>query len=81
MRYMNYIGVKREIDKLGRVCIPKEMRKMFNLDAEVEIQATTEGVLIKNPEYIVIKQVKIKDDSVCKCAIETGVPEGAKKLR
>ena len=55
---MDNIGVKKEIDKLGRICIPKEMRTLFNLQNEVELHVTKEGVLIKNPEYILVKKVK-----------------------
>ena len=52
------------MDKLGRICIPKEMRNMYNLNESVEILATTEGVLIRNPEYILVKIEKIsKKDS------------------
>jgi len=53
---MKKIGVKKEIDKLGRICIPKEMRKLFNLENEVELQITDEGILLKNPEYILVKR-------------------------
>ncbi len=53
---MDQIGVKKEIDKLGRICIPKEMRKLFNLENEVELQITKEGILLKNPEYILVKK-------------------------
>ena len=53
---MDQIGVKKEIDKLGRICIPKEMRKLFNLENEVELQITKEGILLKNPEYIHVKK-------------------------
>ena len=56
---MKSVGVKKEIDKLGRICIPKEMRKLFNLENEVELQITTEGILIKNPEYILVKKEEI----------------------
>ena len=52
---MDMVGVKKEIDKLGRICIPKEMRKLFALENEVELQITKEGILIKNPEYILVK--------------------------
>ena len=52
---MGNVGVKKEIDKLGRICIPKEMRKLFALENEVELQITKEGILIKNPEYILVK--------------------------
>ena len=53
---MNRIGIKNEIDRLGRICIPKEMRMLFKLENEVELQITEEGVLIKNPEYILVKK-------------------------
>lgn len=52
---MEIVGIKKEIDKLGRICIPKDMRKLFSLENEVELQITTEGILVKNPEYILVK--------------------------
>ena len=57
---MDKIGVKKEIDRLGRICIPKEMRKLFNLENEVELQITKEGILVKNPEYILVKKEEYK---------------------
>ena len=53
---MNKVGVRKELDKLGRICIPKEMRKLFKLENEVELQVTEEGILIKNPEYVLVKR-------------------------
>ena len=53
---MQDTGIVRRIDDLGRICIPKEMRKPFNLEGEVEILVTKEGILIKNPEYILVKK-------------------------
>lgn len=53
---MDKVGVKKEIDKLGRIVIPKEMRALFNLQNEVELQITKEGILLKNPEYILVKK-------------------------
>jgi len=53
---MEKIGVKKEVDKLGRICIPKEMRKLFHIENEVELQITKEGILLKNPEYILVKK-------------------------
>ena len=53
---MQRIGVKKEIDKLGRICIPKEMRNLFRLETEVELQITEEGILLKNPEYVLVKR-------------------------
>ena len=58
---MEKIGIRREIDKMGRICIPIEMRKLFKLENEVEIQMTNEGVLIKNPEYILVKREERKE--------------------
>ena len=60
---MSNIGIKKEIDKLGRICIPKEMRKLFNFASEVELQITQEGILIRNPEYVLVK--KEEDKSNC----------------
>ena len=57
---MEKIGVKKEMDKLGRICIPKEMRKLFNLENKVELYITKEGILLKNPEYILIKKENVK---------------------
>lgn len=58
---MENIGVKKEIDKLGRICIPKEMRKLFNLENEVELLVTKEGILIKNSEYVLVKKERKKE--------------------
>ena len=57
---MENVGVKKEIDKLGRICVPREMRKLFNLENEVELQITTEGILLKNPKYILVKKEEYK---------------------
>ena len=53
---MEIIGIKKEIDKLGRICIPKEMRLLFNLENEVELKVTDEGILIRNPEYVLVRK-------------------------
>ena len=58
INFMERAGIKKEIDKLGRICIPKEMRKLFNLEDEVELQVTSEGILLKNPEYVLVKKEK-----------------------
>lgn len=44
-------GIKKEIDNLGRLVIPKEMRELFNMNGEVELIVTTEGILLRNPKY------------------------------
>ncbi len=53
---MEKIGIKKEFDKLGRLVIPKEMRQLFGFTKEVEIVVTKEGILIRNPEYVLVKK-------------------------
>ena len=36
------------------------MRKLFNFEQTVELQITEDGVLIKNPEYMLIKREDYK---------------------
>ena len=54
---MTSIGTQRKMDSLGRIVIPKEFRNFFNINGEdiVEIKMTTDGILIKKPEYEVRK--------------------------
>lgn len=52
------VGVIKEFDKLGRLVIPKDLRDRYALDNKVEIVATESGVLIRSPEYILIKKEK-----------------------
>ncbi len=49
-------GIIKEIDKLGRIVIPKEYRDRLMLDKEVEIIFTIDGVLIRNPQYELVKK-------------------------
>ena len=53
---MEKIGVVKEIDKLGRIVIPKDLRERYGLKKEVEIIATVDGVLIKSAEYVLTKK-------------------------
>ena len=55
---MSKIGIKREIDATGRLCVPKEMRELFKLDGEVELIVTPEGVLLRKPEYVLVRIAK-----------------------
>ena len=59
---MEKIGVEKEIDKLGRILIPKQIRKSLglNINSTVELIVTNEGLLIRTPQY---KTVKIEADS------------------
>ena len=43
---MEKAGIIKEIDNLGRIVIPKEIRSLFKLEERVEIVITTEGALI-----------------------------------
>ena len=52
------VGIIKEVDKLGRIVIPKEMRERLSLDKNVEVIVTKEGVLIRNPEYRLVKVEK-----------------------
>jgi bifunctional DNA-binding transcriptional regulator/antitoxin component of YhaV-PrlF toxin-antitoxin module len=58
----NKIGVLKDIDNLGRLVIPKEMRDTFKLDKSVELVVTEEGVLVRNPKYKLIKKEEVEGD-------------------
>ena len=52
------VGVLKEIDKLGRLVIPKEFRDRLLLGAEVEVVLTEDGILVRNPEYRLVRDAK-----------------------
>ena len=52
------VGVIKEIDRLGRIVIPKDYREIMFLDDKVEVVLTKDGVLIRNPEYTLVKIAK-----------------------
>ena len=52
---MNEIGIVKEIDNLGRIQIPKEIRKRLGLNNKVELVVTQNGLLIKSDEYTLVK--------------------------
>ena len=56
----NKIGVIKDIDNLGRLVIPKEMRDTFKLDKSVELVVTEEGVLVRNPKYKLIEKEEVE---------------------
>ena len=60
----NKIGIIREFDKLGRLVIPKEMRVLFNFEKDVEIVITEEGVLLRKPQYKLVKICSLNTNSV-----------------
>ena len=55
----NLIGIIKEVDNLGRIVIPKELRERFGLNERVEIVATEFGILLRNSEY---KLVRVNKD-------------------
>ena len=48
---MTNIGIVRKVDSLGRVTLPKELRRVFCLDkdSQIEILATDQGILLRVP--------------------------------
>ncbi len=54
------IGIIKEIDSLGRIVIPKEYRERLMLEKRVELVLTSNGVLIRNSEYELIKKKEEK---------------------
>lgn len=54
------VGIVKDIDKLGRVVIPKELRERFGLKESVEMSATKDGIILKSPEYKLVKVEKCK---------------------
>ena len=63
---MNKVGIIKEFDKLGRIVIPKELRERYALNRNVEIVATREGILLKNPEYYLAKKENVTDTALNK---------------
>lgn len=59
---MDSVGIIKGFDKLGRIVIPKELRERFLLHESVEIVATSEGVLLKNPEYYLVKKERVENN-------------------
>jgi len=62
---MTNIGIVRKVDSLGRVTLPKELRRVFCLDkdSQIEILATDQGILLRVPN-IEIKRTDINGGSV-----------------
>ena len=62
---MTNIGIVRKVDSLGRVTLPKELRRMFCLDkdSQIEILATDQGILLRVPN-IEIKRTDRKGGAV-----------------
>ena len=52
---MEEIGITKEIDDLGRLQIPKEIRKRLGLEKNVMLIVPSEGLLVKNDAYRLVK--------------------------
>ena len=42
--------------------VPMDMRKLFNMGKKVEVLPIEEGILIRNPEYVLVKKADISTD-------------------
>lgn len=60
---MEKTRIVKEIDRLGRIVIPKEFRQRYNLEDNVEIIACADGVLLRNSEYVLVKRERIKESN------------------
>ena len=60
---MDKIGIIKEIDALGRLQIPKEIRKGFGFLKQVELVTVKEGLLVKSCEFELVPR-ESKCDSV-----------------
>jgi len=56
------VGIIKEIDNLGRIVIPKDYRERLAFEGKVEIVLTSSGVLIRNPEYKLVKKAPPTND-------------------
>lgn len=74
---MNVTGVIRRIDDLGRVVVPRDMRKRFGLQegTPLEVCATEEGILFKkyDPGITLMDIVKNLESALDDNYIELGV--------
>ena len=62
---MTNIGIVRKVDSLGRVTLPKELRRVFYLDkdSQIEILATDQGIFLRVPN-IEIKRNNMEEREV-----------------
>ena len=53
---MDNIGIIKQFDRLGRLVIPKDLRERYLVGDKVEIIATVDGILIRDPEYVLMRK-------------------------
>ena len=56
IKFFAQIGIIKEIDELGRLVIPKEMRQLFRFEKVVEVVVAEDGVLVRKPQYILVEK-------------------------
>ncbi|BAQ36506.1 AbrB/MazE/SpoVT family DNA-binding domain-containing protein [Clostridium botulinum] len=78
---MKNIGIVRKVDELGRIVIPKELRKVLNIDEGDGLEIYTEGeqIILKKYEPCCIfcgeakEIINFKGKNICKiCLKELG---------
>ena len=64
---MKATGIVRRIDDLGRIVIPKEMRKTLRLRVGDPLEISTDGGLLFLKKYSPLKSLKTYGTDVCEC--------------
>ena len=59
---MEKIGVVKKIDRLERLVIPKSLRDRYGINKEVELIATKDGILVRNPEFMLVRNKTAKNN-------------------
>ena len=81
---MKSTGIVREIDALGRIVLPKSIRKIYNLKERDGVEIFTDGdsiVLKKYAPFCIFcgeqdNLIKYKDKNICKKCAEEISTEG-----
>jgi len=76
---MKSTGIVRKIDKLGRIVLPKELRKVFEIGDRdpIEMFITDKSIVLKKYEASCVfcgsqdELEKYKDKNVCKKCLES----------
>ena len=58
------LGIVKEIDNLGRIVIPKDVREALKLEKQVELVITEFGLLIRSPKYEIVMKTKEGENEV-----------------
>ena len=53
---MKNVGITKEIEALGRLQIPKDIRERLELTGEVELIVTPDGLLVRSNEYRLVRR-------------------------